>query len=168
MSPFRHVFIAALLALTCAGTVALAQDGLPLAERRAHKTDQDDVWPGQPAAIRRDAGLRSRSRSGGEAVARPGQADRFAREGHSTKIYFTPLTEAVQGVASDALGRQSLKGRLRQIVATCDKATAPPSNHPNGLSFADGVLTIDFEPGVNENDVEDRAKAIRALLESKL
>jgi hypothetical protein len=163
----RRLVALGLIALLGAAP-ALGQDALPLAERRALKAYQDDVFPGQLAAIRQAAGFELAVEVKWEAVARPGQADRFSREGHFTKVYFVPLTDALKGVASDAMGRDALKARLRQVVITYDKATAPISNYPNGLAFADGVLTINFEPGVNENDVKDRAKAIRDLLESKL
>jgi hypothetical protein len=163
----RRLFVLCLMALLGAAP-GLAQDALPLAERRALKAYQDDVYPGQIAAIRQAAGFELPVDVKWEAVARPGQADRFAREGHFTKVYFTPLTEALKGVASDQMGRDALKARLKQVVITYDKATAPISNYPNGLTFADGVLTINFEPGVNENDVKDRTRAIRDLLESKL
>jgi hypothetical protein len=42
------------------------------------------------------------------------------------------------------------------------------SNYANGLTFESDTLTINFEPGVNENDIKQRTQAIEKLLLSKL
>lgn len=165
--PIRAAIVAGLLAAATAMPVA-AQDALPLAERRALKTYQDNVYPGQLAAIRQAAGFDLDLDVQWEAVTRPGQSVAMQREGYFTKIFFVPLAEALKGVAQDEMGKAAVKNGLKKVVVTYDKATAPVGNYPNGLTFADGVLTINFEPGVNENDVRDRTKAIRELLESKL
>lgn len=148
-------------------TMLSAQD-LPLAERRALASYQESVFPAQQSAIRAAAGFDVPLDIRWNAITRPGEAERLAREGHFTKVYFTPLIEALKAVASDQMGKDALKAKLTKIVVTYDKETAPISNYPTGLSFEGGALTINFEPGVNENDIKPRADAIRKLLESKL
>lgn len=147
---------------------AIAQDALPLAERRALKTYQDDVYPGQLAAIRQAAGFDLDLDVKWDVITRPGQSVAMQREGYFTKVFFLPLIEALKGVAQDEMGKAAVRKGLKKVVVTYDKATAPISAYANGLTFEDGVLTVNFEPGVNENDVRDRTKAIRDLLESRL
>ena len=59
------------------------------------------------------------------------------------------------------------------MVITYDASTAPASNYPNGITVADGVLTINFAPYSNAGDetsvnFKERVNAIQKGVEAKL
>lgn len=87
---------------------------------------------------------------------------------HEAAGFEVPLAAALSQVGSDALGKQALRAGLKSIVITYDEATAPPSNYENGVTFKDGVLTLNFHPYTNTGDVEPRSAAIRKVLEAGL
>ena len=66
------------------------------------------------------------------------------------------------------MGKESLKTKLKKVVVTYNKGTAPASNCANGVNFDSGTLTINFQPYANTGDITARADAIQKLLESKL
>ena len=147
---------------------ANAQPGLGLAERRAVAAYQEGVFPGLLAKIRAAAGTDVEVDVGWDRIAQPGQAAQYAGPGYWTDIYFTPLTRALTAIGSDAMGRDALKAKLRRIAVAYNPDTAPASNYPNGLRFADGTLTINWHPNSNASDVADRAEALQKVLEAGL
>ena len=66
------------------------------------------------------------------------------------------------------MGKQALAAELKKIVVHYDEATAPGSAYANGVSFAEGVLTLNFVPYNNVDDVDARAAAIQKALEAGL
>jgi hypothetical protein len=66
------------------------------------------------------------------------------------------------------MGKQAVRAKLRKIVVTFEEATAPATAYENGVKFEDGVLTLNFRPFTNADDVSPRAEAIRKKLEAKL
>ena len=149
--------------------VAHAQDSsLALPERRALKQYQDTKFPEEQKNIKAAAGFDLPLEVKWEAIAKPGQSASYQEDGFWTDIYFTPLTAALKQIASDAMGAKALKEKLKKVVITFNKNTAPASNYTNGLSFDDGTLTINFEPYSNSSDIDPRTKAIKDALEAKL
>jgi hypothetical protein len=160
----RRAFVAAFATLS---TAAVAQ-GLGLAERRALAAFQADRWPAIEASIHRAAGFPVPIQVEWEQIALPGQADRYGRPEYYGNTIFDPLIAALTDVTKDAMGKDALRAKLTRIVVRYDRATAPLSNYPNGVAFADGVLSINWEPGVNIHDQRPRTAALVSLLERNL
>jgi hypothetical protein len=80
-----------------------------------------------------------------------------------TKVYFTPLIGALQALAVDELGRETLRSTLKRVVI---RNTTGASSGSRMVRFQDGVLTLDHEPVSNVDDVEDRQAAIQKALEA--
>ncbi len=158
----------ACLALLSLPAVYAQESGLALPERRGIKQYQDTKFPEEQQNIKAAAGFDLPLEVKWEAIAKPGMGDRYLEDDFWTNVYFTPLTTALKQVASDAMGAKALKDKLKKVVITFDKDTAPASNYANGLSFDNGTLTINFEPFTNSSDTDARAKAIKEVLEAKL
>lgn len=161
-------FAAACLAVLSLPAVHAQDSSLALPERRALKQYQDTKFPDLQKNIKAAAGFDLPLEVKWEAIAKPGQSASYQEDGFWTDIYFNPLTKALKQITADAMGANALKDKLKKVVVTFDKDTAPASNYAKGLSFEGGTLTINFEPYSNSSDVDDRAKAIKDTLEAKL
>jgi len=163
----KKIILTSLLGLA---SVSFAQDShsLGLAERRAIKEYQEKTFPGLQAQITQAAGFEVPVEVQWDAIAQPGDADKYASDDYFTNIYFTPLVDALKKITADDMGKQALKSKLKKVVITYNKGTAPASNYATGINFDSGTLTINFEPYSNAGDVTARADAIQKLLESKL
>ncbi len=161
-------FAAACLTLLALPAVHAQDASLALPERRGIKQYQDTKFPEEEKNIKAAAGFDLPLEVKWEAIAKPGMGDRYLEDDFWTNVYFAPLTTALKQVASDAMGAKALKDKLKKVVITFDKDTAPASNYAKGLAFEDGTLTINFEPFTNSGDTDARAKAIKEALEAKL
>jgi hypothetical protein len=161
---FRRVLVGALAFLP---TSVLAQ-GLGLAERRAIAAFQADRWPTIEAAIHRAAGFAVPVQVEWTQIAIPGQAERYNRPDYFGNTIFDPLVAALTDITKDAMGKDALRAKLTRILIRFDRDSAPLSNYPNGLAFENGVLSINWEPGVNINDQGPRTAALIGLLERNL
>lgn len=142
--------------------------GLALPERRALKQYQDTKFPEEQKKIQAGAGFDVPLEVKWEAIARPGEGENYLQDAYWTNIFFEPLATALKKISADDMGAKALKEKLKKIVVTYDEKTAPASNYPNGVSFENGTLTINFTPFSNADDTAERAKAIAGVLESKL
>ena len=142
--------------------------GLALAERRALKQYQDTKFPEEQKKIQAGAGFDVALEVKWDAIARPGDGSNYLQDDYWTNIFFEPLAAALKQVAADDMGAKALKEKLKKIVVTYDEKTAPASNYPNGVTFDNGTLTINFTPFSNAQDKDERTKAIAGVLESKL
>jgi len=157
----------AIVALAGLPGLAAAQ-GLALAERRGIAAFQAEQWPGLEAAIQRAAGFPVPVTVEWEQIARPGQASRYGTPEYFGHTIFDPLVAALTSITRDAMGRDALRAKLTRILIRYDERTRPLSNYPNGLAFENGVLSINWEPGVNVQDRQPRVQALVALLERNL
>ncbi|AKU98676.1 hypothetical protein AKJ09_05340 [Labilithrix luteola] len=82
-----------------------------------------------------------------------------------TEVYFRPILSAFQSICADDMGKDALKGVLKQVAITNTSENSSPST---GYSFTDGVLKIDLSPVRNIDYTKDRTEKLQALLESKL
>lgn len=82
------------------------------------------------------------------------EPDRYADA--FTMVYFQPLVDGFGEVCTDELGRDALEAGLDRVVLKNDEGYW----NRNGVSFADGVLTIDHEPSVNVDHVDERTDAV--------
>ena len=64
--------------------------------------------------------------------------------------------------------KQALAAELKSVRVRYDEATAPASAYADGVQFEGGVLTLNFRPFTNPDDLDARAQAIQQALEAKL
>jgi hypothetical protein len=164
----KKFITAALIALSAFSV--FAQDTLGLAERRAIKEYQDTKFPEIKKGIETAAGFAVPIEVNWEQIAKPGQANAYKEDIYWGTTIFKPLTKGLASVAADKMGKEALKAKLKKIVIIHNEKTAPSANFPNGLTFAAGVLTINWTPYANTDEtfVVERTKAIKDLIESKL
>ena len=143
---------------------------LGLAERRAIKEFQDSNYPSIEAGIKKATHFDVEIEVKWEEIAKQGQAPVYNDDQYWGTTIFKPLTNALNGITIDDMGKDALKSGLNRIVIMHDPETAPASNYPNGLTFEEGVLTINFTPYSNADEyaMAERTNAIKQLLESKI
>jgi hypothetical protein len=137
-------------------------------DRQAVQAYQQSIFPAQRAAIHKAAGVEIPIDVRWDAIARPDEGESYSEENYWTNIYFVPLAQALSQVTSNSLGKQAVRDKLKRIVVTFDKATAPISTYGDGVTFENGILTLNFAPFTNPMDITERAQAIRKKLEAKL
>jgi hypothetical protein len=139
-----------------------------LAERRAIKEYQDTRYPELKKKNDAAAGFDVPMEIHWDKIAIEGEADRYNDDYHLTDTFFTPLIEALGRVAGDTMGKETLKDGLKKVVITYDPQTATASNYEKGWPFENGVLTINYQPGANSADHEEKVDAIVRNLEAGL
>lgn len=82
-----------------------------------------------------------------------------------TKVYFTPVINALKEITSDSLGKEAIKSALKKIVIKNEGAIYYAEN---AYSFDNGVLIIDHEPCTNIDDIKERTDVLSKLLSSNI
>lgn len=146
---------------------------MPLAERRAVKVFQDERLPAIREELQAIAGCEVPLDIHWDKLAVTGESERYMDDDYFLYVFFKPLVAAMQQVCIDDLGKEAVRDGLKSIVLTYDSETAPQSTYENAVSFAEGVLTVNFIPGVNAgtegtDHFRDRVGAIRKCLEANL
>ena len=134
-----------------------------LQEKRAVKAFQDDSYKKLTNEINTLAGYPIEFDVNWDTLAVEDRADLY-EEGF-TKVYFTPLINALKEIAADDMGKEALKDALKKVVIKNE------SNHtypPSAYSFKSGVLTIDHMPFGNIDDITDRSTVLGELLMKNL
>lgn len=133
------------------------------AERRAAKEFQDKEFPRWKSEIEAAAGF---------AVPVTVIWDQLAVDGYDhlyaeawPKVYFKPLSAALQSIASDQMGKDALKSALKTITI-CNVSSC--SNADSHCTFQGGELKLDHSPVSNIDYEKDRTTAIVKLLEKAL
>lgn len=162
----RHALAAAAI-LLCA-PAALAEPTVGLAERRAIAAYRESRYPAQEKAIQEAAGFPVPVEVAWDPLTIPGDAKYYSDPGYYEKTIFEPLAAGLKEVGKDPMGREALRQKLKSIRVRFDEKTAPASNYPNGLKFADGVLDVNWRPFANVADFKDRVEAVVAVLEKSL
>jgi hypothetical protein len=137
-----------------------------LAERRSLTEYQEHKFPAIKAALDKAAGFEVPLEVHWEKIAADGEASNYAKEYYFTDTYFTPLIDALKEIAGDVMGRDALKKGLKKVIVTYDAATAPATNYKNGWPFKDGILTINYEAGVNTQDPSALQERVEALVDN--
>lgn len=158
-----------LIGLLCAsGPITTHAQDAGLAERRAIATYAADIWPRYEAEIQGLAGFPVPITLDLKSLALPGLADSYASEDYLRKPVIDPILQAVGTITATDIGRTALKDGLKSIVIHYDEKTAPSSNYRDGVSMENGVLSINWKPFTNVDDVEPRAMALINALEAAL
>lgn len=135
-----------------------------LAERRAVKDFQDNVFPGWHKKINDAAGIQVLLEIDWESLG-------IAEETHLynecwPKVYFVPLVDALTEIARDDIGKEALREGLKKITI---KHNPDVYYGDTGYaSFKAGVLSLEHAAHTNVDQVEDRTKGLRAALEKGL
>ncbi|WP_421405432.1 hypothetical protein [Agrobacterium fabrum] len=161
----RMFFLSSLLVLTPA--LVSAEDA-GLAERRAISAYAKDVWPPLEKSIQDAAGFPVAVTLDLKTLALPGYADSYAADDYLRKPVIDPIIKALSAIASDEIGKQALKDKLKSVVIFYDEATAPTSAYRDGVTFLDGTLKVNWKPFTNADDLEPRVEALTKVLESNL
>ena len=134
-----------------------------LAERRAAKDFETNTFPGLKKEIEDAAGFALPIAVDWETLTTDGQASLYADSW--TKVYFTPLRDALKAICIDEMGREALKKGVQKVVIT----------NKEGIYYGDrmakleaGVLTLDHQPTTNVDDVKQRTEGIQKMLENAL
>jgi hypothetical protein len=133
-----------------------------LAERRGVERFKNDDYPGWKSRIDEAAGFEVPVEVEWQELAVADYADSYA--GFFAKVYFQPLVDALSAAAVDDLGKNAIRAGLSKIVIR----NAGGFYSAAGISFADGVLTIDHKPQTNIDYGEERAKGLQRALEAGL
>ncbi|AFE04486.1 hypothetical protein COCOR_02112 [Corallococcus coralloides DSM 2259] len=134
-----------------------------LAERRAAKEFETKRFPQFKKDIDEAAGFEVPVTVAWDTLALEGESHLYDQ--CWGQVYFVPLIEALKGITIDDMGKEALKGALKQIEI---QNRSDISYGERMATFEGGILRLDHRPHTNIDDVKDRTKGIQTLLESKL
>src|SRR5262245_24415662 len=138
------------------------EDQMGLAERRAVESFKNDDFPGWRGRIDRAAGFEVPVEVDWAQLAVSDYASSYPE--FFVQVYFQPLVDALKAITIDELGTTALRDGLTKIVV-CNSGEFSGSR---GITFVDGVLTLDHQPHVNVDYAEERTKALQQTLEAGL
>jgi hypothetical protein len=133
-----------------------------LAERRSVERFKNDDYPGWKSRIDEAAGFEVSIEVAWQELAVADYADSYAE--YFPQVYFQPLLDALSAIAVDDMGKEALRESVSKVVIKNSGEYFSPS----GISFTDGVLTFDHMSDSNTHHVEERTKALQAVLEAAL
>ena len=133
-----------------------------LAERRSVERFKNEDYPGWKSRIDEAAGFEITIDVAWDELAVPDYADSYAE--YFPAVYFQPLLDALGSIGADDMGKDALREGVSKVVVK----NSGQYFSPTGFTFADGVLTLDHMSDSNTHHVEERTKAIQALLEAGL
>ncbi|MEY9895635.1 hypothetical protein ABIA35_009652 [Catenulispora sp. MAP12-49] len=133
-----------------------------LAERRSAERFKNEDYPGWKSRIDEAAGFEITIDVAWDELAVPDYADSYAE--YFPAVYFQPLLDALGSIGADDMGKDALREGVSKVVVK----NSGQYFSPTGFTFADGVLTLDHMSDSNTHHVEERTKAIQALLEAGL
>ncbi|OVE76813.1 hypothetical protein BVX98_04680 [bacterium F11] len=133
-----------------------------LAEKRAVKEFQDGAFPGLKKQIDEAAGFDVPLDVNWDSLGVEGLAHLYADA--FEKVYFIPVIEALKKICADDMGKEALKGSLKNIVLS----NTEDKSGEAGIGYEGGTLKIDHKPTTNIGDVSLRTNAIVKKLESAL
>jgi hypothetical protein len=133
-----------------------------LAERRSVERFKNEDYPGWKSRIDEAAGFDVPIEVTWEELAVPDYADMYVE--YFPAVYFQPLLDSLGSIAADDMGRDALRESVTKIVIRNSGEYFSPS----GITFADGVLMFDHKSDSNTHHVEERTKALQAILEAAL
>ena len=144
-----------------------------LAERRAIKEYESSKFPEFKKQISDAVGPEVKITVDWDKLAVAGQSEHYLEDDYLTNVFFAPLVDGLKRVTSDEMGKNALKGKLKEVVITFDSATLKAPEYKEGSKFENGVLMLNQEPWTNSGGPDtdyfkDRAKAIQQNLEEKL
>jgi len=134
-----------------------------LQERRAVKTFQDGSYQSLTNEINTLAGYSLEFEVNWDTLALE-EYTHLYDEGF-TKVYFTPLINALKEITIDDMGKEALKEALKKVVI---KNEAGNYYGSTAYAFNGGVLTIDHQPFSNIDNITERSEELSKLLMKNL
>src|ERR1044072_5172324 len=134
-----------------------------LQERRAVKAFQDGSYQNLTSEINTLAGSSLEFEVNWDTLALE-EYSHLYDEGF-TKVYFTPLINALKEITIDDMGKEALKETLKKIVI---KNEAGNYYGSTAYAFSGGVLTIDHQPFSNIDNITERSEESSKLLMKNL
>jgi hypothetical protein len=134
-----------------------------LSEKRALKTFQDDSYQKLTSEINTLAGYPLEFDVKWETLALDEKSSIY--EESFTKVYFTPLIDAIKEIVTDDMGKEALKEALKKVVIKNEAGNVYGST---AYSYNGGVLTIDHQPFSNIDNVTERSMELGKLLMKNL
>lgn len=134
-----------------------------LQERRAVKTFQDGSYQSLTSEINTLAGYPLEFEVNWDTLALE-EYSHLYDEGF-TKVYFTPLINAIKEITIDDMGKEALKESLKKVVI---KNEAGNYYGSTAYAFNGGVLTIDHQPFSNIDNITERSEELSKLLMKNL
>lgn len=134
-----------------------------LQERRAVKAFQDGSYQNLTSEINTLAGSSLEFEVNWDTLALE-EYSHLYDEGF-TKVYFTPLINALKEITIDDMGKEALKETLKKIVI---KNEAGNYYGSTAYAFSGGVLTIDHQPFSNIDNITERSEELSKLLMKNL
>ena len=134
-----------------------------LLEKRAAKAFQDDSYQKLTGEINTLVGSPIEFEVNWDTLALEEYTHMYD-EGFS-KVYFTPLINAIKEITLDDMGKEALKEVLKKVIIKNEGGIYYASG---AYSFNSGVLTINHEPFSNINDITERSEALGKLLMKNL
>jgi hypothetical protein len=138
------------------------EDRMGLAERRAVEHFKNEDYPAWKQKIDEAAGFDAAVEVLWDELAVADYADRYAE--FFAKVYFQPLVDALSAVTIDDLGKSAAREGLAKIVIRNTGSYYSAS----GFAFDQGVLTVDHQPHANVEYGEERAAALKKIVEAGL
>ncbi|MFO0728146.1 MAG: hypothetical protein U1E65_30475 [Myxococcota bacterium] len=129
-----------------------------LAERRAAKAFQDNKFSAIQKALEDVIGFPVKVEVDWDSISTADYGHLY--ESAWTKVYFEPLIAAMRSITSDDLGRDALKASLKKITIRDEGSSWP--------TYEGGVLALKYLAVSNLDDVDERARTIRELMEKAL
>jgi hypothetical protein len=134
-----------------------------LQERRAVKTFQDGSYQNITSEINTLAGYTPEIDVKWDTLALEEYSHMY-EEGF-TKVYFTPLINALKEITADDMGKEAIKETLKKVVIKNEAGNVYGST---AYSFSGGVLTIDHQPFSNIDNITERSEELSKLLMKNL
>lgn len=82
-----------------------------------------------------------------------------------TKVYFTPIINALKEITTDDLGKDALKNALKKVVIKNENNI---SYSDNAYKFEGGTLSVDHSPVSNIDNISERSESLTKLLNKSL
>jgi hypothetical protein len=133
-----------------------------LAERRSADRFANEDYPGWKSRIDEAAGFEVPIEVAWAELAVTDYADSYAE--YFPAVFFQPLLDSFGAIGADDMGKAALREGLSKVIVRNTGQYFSPS----GITFVDGVLTFDHMAESNTHHVEERTKALQALLEANL
>lgn len=133
-----------------------------LSEKRAIKDFQDKVFPGLKKQVDQAAGFDVKMDVQWDTLAVADMSHLY--KDSFTKVYFTPLIDALKSICSDDMGKEGLQKQLKKVVISNTKGVY----YGDRFTFEDGVLLLDHEPCTNVDHLDERRDGIKTVLEKSL
>jgi hypothetical protein len=137
-----------------------------LAERRAVKDFQDNLFPALQDKIHAAAGFAVPIEVDWASLTIDGESHLYAESW--PKVFFTPLADGLANIARDDMGKEALATGLKKITVRHNPDVYYGDEGYGFAALADGTLAIQHAAHTNVDDVESRTKGLVAVLEKAL